>query len=284
MFVLVVRVLIKHSARKAGDLTRNKKTQATVKTLISVVSIMFMFGLQWLFGAFTIAEASLVFQWLFVIFSTLQGFFLFLFFCLLSQDAREEWLNLLTFGWRKKSRRSVITSHASQGARRDRNTGSTYFSSKQSTTLKKSVLSSVSSETSMEMSSRRAILLALPTSVAEERDTEFIFSNGNATEHDGITKELTNGHSTSLNNAAPSVEVPEHILQRRFMLQYNPAVADAPPLDREMETDDEDEETHVDNTEDYDISTADYGDLTQLTELAFFSNSDISDTEELSHL
>ena len=73
VLVLVIRVLIKHSVRKLKDKEDKEKVQGTFKTLISVASIMLMFGLQWLFGALTIAEASTAFQWLFVIFSTLQG-------------------------------------------------------------------------------------------------------------------------------------------------------------------------------------------------------------------
>ena len=292
-------MLVKHSIRKAGDLDKKKKAQATFKTLLSVVSIMFLFGLQWLFGAFTIAEASIVFQWLFVILSTLQGFFLFVFFCVLSQDAREEWLNLMSLGIRKKKKRGVITSHASGTTRRDRNTGSTYITTKygHSNTLKKNVLSSVSSETSMEMTSRRALLLAPP--ISENKDTEFVISNGNTTLHDknsDIDKvDLANGHLTNLDDVIgqpPSVEVPEHILEGRFMLRSNPAVAASPPLDRKEDTkddkDDEDEDlTHLsqDSTTDcYDVSTTEFGDFTQLTDLSMLTNSDVSDNEELTRL
>ena len=261
IFVVVIRVLIKHSARKVERSTKKKKALATVKTLISVVSIMFMFGLQWLFGAFAIAEASLVFQWLFVIFSTLQGFFLFIFFCVLAHDARQEWLNVVTLG---RKRRSVITSHSSQDNRRKRNN----IRSKNKHKLNRRVLLSDSSETSMEMSSRRAILLALPpASLPEERDTEFILSNENTSERSTICDDT--------GSKLPSFEVPEHImLERKFMLRRNPVFASSPPRDRGMETDDEDEFKHFDDT-----STEEYCDLTQLSELSVFTNDDI---EELS--
>ena len=94
VFVLVLRVLMKHTIRKSKEAKKKQQLKTTIKAMISIISIMFMFGLQWLFGALTIAEASLAFQWLFVIFSTLQGLFLFIFFCVLGKDAREEWLKL----------------------------------------------------------------------------------------------------------------------------------------------------------------------------------------------
>ena len=113
VFVLVIRVLIKHSSRKMKGASNSKKIQGTFKTLISIMSIMFMFGFQWLFGALTIAEASLVFQWLFVIFSTLQGSFLFIFFVVLGKETRGEWLNVLRI--RRMMTRRATTSQTSRG-------------------------------------------------------------------------------------------------------------------------------------------------------------------------
>ena len=177
VFVLVLRVLIKHTCRKVADLEKKKKAQGTIKTFISIISISFMFGLQWVFGAFTIEEASVVFQWLFVVLSTLQGFFLFLFFCVFTEEAREEWLNLFSCGRRKKKKRGVGVI-SSQG-RRDRNTGSTYLTSKnvQSDTLRRGVLPSISSDTTVEMDpreKRRSTLLAMPASISEGKETVFV--------------------------------------------------------------------------------------------------------------
>ena len=310
VFVLVIRVLLKHSARKLSDVDRKTQFQGTFKTMVSVVSIMVMFGLQWLFGAFTIADASVAFQWLFVIFSTLQGFLLFVFFCVLGKDAREEWLNVFSFGFRKKKKRGVYTSHASQATRRDRNTGSTYITSKHSNTLKKSALLSVSGDTTTELCSRRNIYLAMPTStISEVQETEFVYSNGNADLTDGPQGgkvELVNGHSGDLNmtEKQPPVEVPPHILERRFLYRYNPAVVNSPPLKRKADNEEEDDEdtltSEASTTDCYDVSTADYdvsitadydastkadyGDLTQRTELSVLTNSDVSDTEEISRL
>ena len=76
VFVLVIHVLFKHSVHKFSNMDKKQQLWGTLKTMVSVVSIMFVFGLQWLFGAFTIAKASVAFQWLFVIFSNSSTFHL----------------------------------------------------------------------------------------------------------------------------------------------------------------------------------------------------------------
>lgn len=114
IFVLVIRVLIKHSQKKFGNKHRkDKKTVENVKRLlISVFGIMFLFGLTWLFGALTISDASLAFQFLFAIFNSLQGFFIFLFFCVLGKEARELWLQFLCRG--RKIKWITSTSESTQ--------------------------------------------------------------------------------------------------------------------------------------------------------------------------
>lgn len=97
IFIIVTKVLITHK-RKQMERTKedNKKVViGTVKTMISIVSIMVIFGLSWIFGALSISEAAVVFQWFFVILSTTQGFVIFIFFCVVAKDARKEWKKLL---------------------------------------------------------------------------------------------------------------------------------------------------------------------------------------------
>ncbi len=109
MFIIITRVLIKHSKKKLVNLKnekdkeQKKRAKGIFKTLLSIVSVMIMFGLSWFFGALSIGEGAIVFQWLFVIFNTTQGFMLFLFFCVIGSDVRDEWKNLLTCNkYRKK--------------------------------------------------------------------------------------------------------------------------------------------------------------------------------------
>ena len=132
IFVLVIRVLLKHNRRRAAkvDTSKSKVYKATLKTLISISGVMLLFGLTWLFGALTIGSASPAFQWMFVIFNTLQGFFLFVFFCIIGKDAREEWIHFLT---RRKHTTIKISTTASKAdiQKSKPSTESSYMTSKE---------------------------------------------------------------------------------------------------------------------------------------------------------
>ena len=116
MFVLVARVLIKHSLKKSAENEQRSQQKSAeneqrssadeqrsqhriiVRTLLSVSCVMFLFGPSWIFAAFTVKEAAFAFQILFIIFNSTQGFFIFFFICVLSREIRQEWLNILTCG------------------------------------------------------------------------------------------------------------------------------------------------------------------------------------------
>ncbi len=117
--MIITRVLIIHSKKKLQNIPTEKgkkqkeRSKGILKALISIMSVMIMFGLSWVFGAFSIGEGAIVFQWLFVIFNTSQGFMLFLFFCVIGADAREEWKNLLTCNkYKKKLSLNTSTSNS----------------------------------------------------------------------------------------------------------------------------------------------------------------------------
>ena len=96
--------------------------KTTIKVLIGIAGVMFLFGLTWFFGALTVsgfgdARASIAFQVLFVICNAFQGFFIFLFFCVLSKDGRESWLVLLSCGrYKPKSLYPLQAKNGSSGA------------------------------------------------------------------------------------------------------------------------------------------------------------------------
>ena len=79
IFVIVAHIAIKHRKRKFTLICR-------------LIGVTYLFGLTWVFGFLTIrSETSQAFQILFVIFNAFQGLFLFLFFCVLSNEARKSW-------------------------------------------------------------------------------------------------------------------------------------------------------------------------------------------------
>lgn len=100
IFIMVIGVLIKHTQNKLNRTKAQMSKKKAIRLLISTTGIMFLFGLTWLIGALTIlgfadSRASTTLQILFVILNASQGFFIFLFFCVLSKDARQLWLQLM---------------------------------------------------------------------------------------------------------------------------------------------------------------------------------------------
>ena len=88
IFVMVAYVAIRHRKRDS--------TKGSFLLILRLIGVTCLFGLTWVFGALTIrSETSLAFQILFASFNSFQGFFLFLFFCVLNNDARKSWKRLL---------------------------------------------------------------------------------------------------------------------------------------------------------------------------------------------
>lgn len=94
MFILGVRVLIKSTRQKAIQGNNRKNTRNTIKLVIGICGLMILFGLGWVFGIMTINGASKAFQYLFVIFNVFQGFYFFIFICLVGKDGRNFWIEV----------------------------------------------------------------------------------------------------------------------------------------------------------------------------------------------
>ena len=128
MYIIVIVVLIRHSRNKLGKAVSDKKQRkTTIRLAISLLGVMILFGLTWVLGAFTISEASLTFQILFAVFNSLQGFFIFIFFCVLSPDVRQLWLETISCGRYVKSKPSSYS-----GGKKSYSTGQVRLGGKQS--------------------------------------------------------------------------------------------------------------------------------------------------------
>ena len=123
IFFFVVAVLIRHKHRSniGGVKTKKAKNRgSTIRLMISIIGIMSIFGLTWVFGALTVDKASLAFQIIFVILNSLQGFIIFLFFCVFGREGRELWIETLLCGRYKSSflHPSSATSTGNKGGRK----------------------------------------------------------------------------------------------------------------------------------------------------------------------
>ncbi len=92
IFVTVIIVVIKNAGKEHGKTEDRQTYNRHIRLAIGIMGLTILFGLTWLFGALTITEGSKAFQALFVVLNIIQGFFIFLFFCIIAKDPRELWL------------------------------------------------------------------------------------------------------------------------------------------------------------------------------------------------
>ena len=75
------------------------KPMSDAARIISEARIAFacnvLLGTTWVLAFFAVEEVTMVFQWLFCITNSLQGFFIFLFYTVRNQDVRNAWLKAL---------------------------------------------------------------------------------------------------------------------------------------------------------------------------------------------
>ena len=91
VFIVTVTIFVKQIKKRQKS---KSKTHNTVQLLTSIIGLMSLFGLTWLFGALTISKASSAFQILFTFFNSFQGLFIFAFLCVFNREARSEFMQL----------------------------------------------------------------------------------------------------------------------------------------------------------------------------------------------
>ena len=92
VFVLVLRQIIGVSS----GIMVNKSTKTKIRTRLNGAVIMItLLGLTYLFAIFAIHQASVIFYYLFAIFNSLQGLFIFIFYCILKSASHNAWKSKL---------------------------------------------------------------------------------------------------------------------------------------------------------------------------------------------
>jgi hypothetical protein len=89
-FCLIIRSLITSGTKVTSVRKASGHLQAR-----QGIAIMVLLGLTWIFGIFAINDAKLAFQYLFCIFNSLQGFFVFIMFCVLPDGTRRQLQTLI---------------------------------------------------------------------------------------------------------------------------------------------------------------------------------------------
>jgi hypothetical protein len=75
------------------------------------LAIVVLLGLTWCFGTLAIGSARLIFQYLFCVFNSLQGFAIFWFHCIRQPEVRQCWADFLR-GRRGRQRRYTASTTA----------------------------------------------------------------------------------------------------------------------------------------------------------------------------
>ena len=107
---IAFRVLIKQNRKKFFQGGSKHLVRMNYRNFISLMWLIVLFGLGWVFGLLTIRDVSPVFRYLFVILNGFQGFYFFIFICLNQKEARDFWALILTIGHFKITK-NVMSHH-----------------------------------------------------------------------------------------------------------------------------------------------------------------------------
>lgn len=120
VFTLVARVIMK--PRFKGSIGKNEKEKVSPAQVRGAFTVMVLLGVTWVFGPVAINESKIVFNYLFTILNSLQGFLIFVFRCLLNTEARSAWVLLIKTGTFKRRRGPIVSQHesCSKGANESR--------------------------------------------------------------------------------------------------------------------------------------------------------------------
>ncbi|XP_065197526.1 adhesion G-protein coupled receptor D1-like [Sycon ciliatum] len=108
ILITVIRSL-HHRSKNVKTASRKKDTSGKVYLLRISVSLSLMLGLTWLFGMLTVLTDHIAVQYIFALFNTLQGLFIFL-HTIQSKDVRKEWTESFSSSSRRRSTRDTFAS------------------------------------------------------------------------------------------------------------------------------------------------------------------------------
>ena len=96
--ILVIRGITKSTPHNVRHSRSNmKEDENRLKLAKITLACSVLLGLTWSFGVLAVGELTEMMQYLFCIFNSLQGFFIFIFYTLTNPEVRKEWNN--QFGW-----------------------------------------------------------------------------------------------------------------------------------------------------------------------------------------
>ncbi|XP_039708223.1 adhesion G-protein coupled receptor G2 [Pteropus medius] len=170
MFIVVLVQLCR--IKKKKQLGAQRKT--SIQDLRSVAGLTFLLGITWGFAFFAWGPVNIVFMYLFAIFNTLQGFFIFIFYCVAKENVRKQWRRYLCCGKLRLAENSDWSKTATNGLKKQ--------------TINQGVSSSSNSLQSNSNSTHSTTLLV------NNDCSGLVSGNGNAsTEKNGVSFSVQNG-------------------------------------------------------------------------------------------
>nr|XP_046147560.1 adhesion G-protein coupled receptor G6 isoform X3 [Oncorhynchus gorbuscha] len=94
MFIVVMIQICGRNGKRSNHTLREE----VLRNLRSVISLTFLLGMTWGFAFFAWGPVNLAFMYLFSIFNSLQGLFIFIFHCALKENVQKQWRRYLCFG------------------------------------------------------------------------------------------------------------------------------------------------------------------------------------------
>ncbi|XP_007564870.1 adhesion G-protein coupled receptor G6 isoform X7 [Poecilia formosa] len=94
MFIVVMMQICGRNGKRSNRTLREE----ILRNLRSVVSLTFLLGMTWGFALFAWGPVYLTFTYLFTIFNSLQGLFIFIFHCALKENVQKQWRRYLCCG------------------------------------------------------------------------------------------------------------------------------------------------------------------------------------------
>nr|XP_046229516.1 adhesion G-protein coupled receptor G6 isoform X2 [Scatophagus argus] len=94
MFVVVMLQICGRNGKRSNRTLREE----VLRNLRSVISLTFLLGMTWGFALFAWGPVNLAFMYLFSIFNSLQGLFIFIFHCALKENVQKQWRRYLCCG------------------------------------------------------------------------------------------------------------------------------------------------------------------------------------------
>ncbi|XP_008294812.1 G-protein coupled receptor 64 [Stegastes partitus] len=112
-FVMFIVVLVQLCRIKRQN-PHNVQHRTTLQDVRSMAGITILLGLTWGFAFFAWGPVNLAFMYLFAIFNSLQGFFIFVFHCAVKESVRRQWRTYLCCGKMRLAENSEWSRTATQ--------------------------------------------------------------------------------------------------------------------------------------------------------------------------